>query len=140
MKDKVLVKETQIYKLSNLNNIVIREYINVGSSKFRRILSNDPILPEAINMQVEQLSDYTNNLEERFSKIVATKLKSYWANIITIFGIFIALLSFIFTTVNKIQILESWSFFDIFLYNTAQILPVAIILVGFSILLKLLFK
>jgi len=137
---KIIKKEGNTYILTSYKNITIRETITIGDSEVRRILETDPILPEAINIQIENLSIYANSLEKRFQKLISKKLESYWANIIILFGIFIGIFSLIITAITKITIDSNWGLCDIFLKNLMQVLPISMVLIIFVILLKLMFR
>jgi hypothetical protein len=128
------------YSLQSLANVPIRKYIKVGATRFRRILVGDPLLPEPINMQVEMLAKYADSLESRFRSLISKRMRSYWANIIIVFGVFVALFSFVLVSVSKIQIDDKWTFWDIVLKNVAQLLPLAAVLGAFAVLLKILFR
>jgi len=137
---KILIKEDKTYELTSYQNIPIRETITIGDTEVRRILQTDPILPEAINIPIENLSVYANSLEKRFEKIISKKLESYWANIIILFGIFIGIFSLIITAITKISIDSNWGLCDIFLKNLMQVLPISVVLIIFVVLLKLMFR
>jgi len=128
------------FKLVNQRNLLIKKYIEIDDLKIRRLLGGDPVNPEAINMAIEKVSTYSSRLERKFSKLVAKKLKSYWGNIIIIFGISISIFSIIGNLTTKIQIDPTWSLCDIFLKNLMQVLPLTSVMVIFVIILKLLFR
>jgi len=132
--------KTKIYKLTSYEGIPIRDTITIGGTEMKRILGTDPILAEAVNIPIENLSNYANSLEKRFEKIISKKLESYWANIIILFGIFIGIFSLIITSITKIVIDSNWGLCDIFLKNLMQVLPISMILIIFVILLKLMFR
>lgn len=130
----------RLFVLSNYGSIQSKKYITIDNLKIRRLLGGDPVSAEAINMALEKISEYSSGLESKYSKIAERKMKSYWANIIVIFGIFISIFSIIGNMAGKIQIESSWSLIDIFLKNLMQVLPLTVILITFIIVLKIVFK
>ncbi len=118
-----------VYSLASYLNVPIEEYIQVGDTKVPRQITTDKIRAEDLNEMVEALSEYSKSLEMRFQEIVRKETRGYWANIITLFGLFIALFSLIVTSFGAAGGTKS-----------EQIIPLGIVLAGFVLVLKLLFR
>ena len=128
------------YALSSYDNIPSKQYINISGVKVPRLLANDVARPEDVNVFFESLAKKTGALEDDFERRVDEKLKAYWANIIVLFGLFIGVFSLIITFVEKVELKSGETFWNVFLLNSAQVLPLALVLAGFVFLLKKLFK
>jgi AcrR family transcriptional regulator len=125
--------ELRLYTLSSYQNVPIRRFVRVGDIEVPRLIGAEPMSAflDDYNEAIESLANYSVTLEERFSQLVEDKLRGYWANIITIFGVFVAVLGFILVGFPKITIDPSLSLWRTFLLNAAQILPLAIVLAIF---------
>ncbi len=122
-------RELGVYSLPSYRNIPFEEYIPVGNTRVPRQISTDQIRPEEINEMVEAVAEYSKSLEARFQEIVRKETRGYWANIITLFGLFIALFSLIVSSFGTGSGVKS-----------EQIIPLGIVLAIFVLVLKLLFR
>jgi len=140
--DEVLIKTEgkgkikDHYALPSYDNIPFKEYMSISGIKVPRVLAHDRPRPEDLNIFFESLARRSASLESEFNKIVEAKLQSYWANIIVLFGIFISLFALIVTFVEKVAVVPGSSFLNVLALNTAQVLPLAVVLAGFVWLLK----
>jgi hypothetical protein len=107
----------------------------LGKTKIPRIIAGDLVSAESSNIISEALVKYTDELTERYQN----QVKKYWGNIIAIFGLFLAIFTLISSSLNKIEINYSISYTEVFLINLVQIIPTAIVLLGFIVLLKVFF-
>ena len=124
------------YALPSYDNIPVKEYMSISGIKVPRLISYDRARPEDLNIFFESLAARTASMESEFDRIVEDKLQSYWANIIVLFGIFIGLFSLIVTFVEKIETQAGSGFWEVLLLNTAQVIPIAVVLGGFVGLLR----
>jgi hypothetical protein len=130
------------FTLKETSNIPIRKYIKIGSTEVPRILKTDNIVTslEDINEAIEQLSKYADSLETRFGELMKHEMKRYWGNLITIFGIFVAIFALIDFSTNKLTPSPSYDWETILLNNFAQVIPIAVVLGIFIFVLHRLFK
>lgn len=128
------------YKLPSYENIPIRTSIEMNGIEIPRLIDMDKARAEDTNLLIETLSKYSHSLERRFSEIHKEEMGRYWANVITLFGLFLAVFSLIITSVNKIAVDTAWGIKRTFFFNLAQVLPVAIVLFSFIVVLKFLFR
>jgi tetrahydromethanopterin S-methyltransferase subunit G len=133
---------SQGYALPSYENIPIRRTIKVGNTEVHRVLQSDYIQTslEDINEAVERLSEYSNSLEDRFQELFKEETKKYWGSIITLFGIFVAVFSLINVALPRLNMPAGQGFWAILWNNTAQVLPVAVILAIFIFVLAKLFR
>ncbi len=138
----VLGGSSHAYRWPEAKTVYVRETITIGNTEVPRILESSEIAMslEDINEQVERLAEHSDTLEERFSGIVKDERRKYWGNTITLFGLFVAVFSFIMVSLPRIQVGRGLTFSQIFAVNLAQILPLAIVLLLFILVLKLLFR
>lgn len=134
--------ENSSYRLKSYENIPIRKYIKVGDTFVPRVLQSDEVLGslEDINEAIENLADYASSLGKQFASLVEQEREKYWANVITLLGMFIAIFSLIIVSLPRIEIPYYYSFWQVIGLNTAQILPVAVILGLFVFILWLVFR
>ena len=130
------------YKLKSYNGIPIRRTIKIGDIEVNRILRVDSVESslEDINEAVERLAEYSDSLEDIFYEKFKKEMNRYWANIIILFGLFIAIFSLIIVALPRINMPENMSFFNILLTNTAQILPITLVLAIFIWIVAKLFR
>jgi len=130
------------YYLLSYKDIPVRENIRIGEVSVQRLLSTSSVtyLPEDFNDAIESLAKYADGLEERFKTLVAKEQQKYWVNLISIFGVFIAILAFILVGLPKIETNPTMTFGQIVAASFAQIVPVAIVLVIFIVLLRWIIK
>ena len=119
-------RPVRYFKLKSYDGLPVRETIKIGDIEIQRLLSASKVgfFPEDFNEQIERLADYTNELEQRFVELVKKEQRRYWANVITIFGVFVAILSFVLVGIPKIATYPNLSFWSIFSLNLAQVLPI----------------
>lgn len=143
LKEKGMVKWTgngDGLELERYDNIPIIESIKIGDTEVPRIMRGDSVNPEPINYAIEKLAEYANSLESKFKDEFEKRMRSYWGNIITLFGIFISLFAFILSVANNSAFDAEWGFRTIFLNNLAILGPLLCVMAVFLILLKILFK
>ena len=128
------------FRLVNRDHLPVKEYMDINGIRAPRILENDKPRPEEINIFFEELAKKISNVENEIEKRTESKLKENWASIIILFGIFIGLFSLIISIVGKIDTQEGDGFVEVLGLNFAQIIPSAIVLAIFVIVLRKLFK
>ena len=98
--------------------------------------SAQTFFPETLNEQIEKLAEYSDSLEQRFSELVKSEQRKYWSTIISVFGIFISVLSLIIIGLPKIKTDITRPFWEIVKINLAQLLPIAFVLAVFIMILR----
>lgn len=140
--DKEIIDElnaqSKSFKLKNYDLINIRETILLGDKEVPRLRAGDNSRVEDINYAMESLADYANQLEAKFEKKLSKQIQSYWINIISIFGVFIALFSFIIKISNQ-SIDSVETFKSIISKGFANLIPLISLLIVLLLLIRLLF-
>lgn len=132
-------KPMNYYRIKSFNNLLIRDYIQVGNTKVPRLLSeaSPGYLPEDFNEAIEQLAIYANGLEKRLENRIKEQQKSYWAQTISVFSILAALLAVILGNAPKLS--TNQFYYKGFWYslgqNFAVLIPFCSILVLFALLM-----
>ena len=140
MERKRLGETIRQVKLTDLEGIPLRQTYTVGDTTLYRIFDGDTMASEDINLNLELMAEHVNTLEERYSAVIRNEMKAYWANIVTLFGVFIALFSFIITATHvSSHAVPGMPLWYVFLESLARIAPVAIVLVAFVSLIWLVF-
>jgi hypothetical protein len=126
------------YRLTSYDGIPVRDSIILGDQEIIRVLSisSPRFLPEDLNEQIERLAEYTNGLERRFADLVREEQRGYWANIVTVFGVFVSILTLIIVGLPKITASPSLSPWTLVWLNLGQLLPIAVVLALFVFLLR----
>jgi len=139
---KISGNPVSFYCIKDKSRYPIRETIRVGDVEVPRLISDSQIglFPEILNEQLEHLADYTRNLEKRFLEIIQKEQRKYWANVLGIFGALLSILALVLVGLPKIQTDPSLSFWQVVEYNFAQLLPIAIVLALFAIVLRLIIR
>lgn len=78
----------------------IEEHIMIGNYAIPRMLDEDVARAEDVNQAIEFLHKFTGELENKFQVKLDNQLKSFYGNLIAIFGIFIAIFALIMTAVK----------------------------------------
>lgn len=131
-------RAVRYYRLSQLEGVPIRDAIKVGDVEVPRLLSesNPKYFPEDFNETIERLAEYTAGLQRRFAELVKQEQRRYWANIVSIFSVFVAVLALIIVGLPQIRTDPSLSFCRIVALNSAQLLPLAVVLAIFVLVLR----
>lgn len=126
------------FKLKSYESAFIRETIHLGDKEIPRLLNGDQSRIEDINYAMESLAEYADKLETKFEKKLNKQIQSYWLSIITIFGVFIALFSFIIKISNQ-DISSKKSFWITIETGFANLIPLIVLLVIMLVTIKILF-
>jgi len=129
-----------VLSLTNPLDYPIRRTIIVGDRKFPRYMNQDVFGAEEMNVPLEAISEYTQELESRFTRTTNEHIKKYWANSILLFGMFLAVFTLIMAAIPKVQVESGRSLQHIILLNSAALVPQAVILLAFVLLLRALFR
>ena len=122
---------------ANIDYIELNEeVILIGDVEFPRIFLGYPSDPEVINDFIESLASYDSRIESRISKLTSELTRKYWANLATVFGLFVAVFALILKSSEPIIIHEHVSYWDVFFYKSSELAPLAIILFTFVIILR----
>jgi hypothetical protein len=132
-------RAVRYFSLPSFSNVAIRESIRIGDSEVPRVLSESSVkyLPENLNETVERMSEFAGGLERRFEEILRKQLREYWATIVTVFGVFVAIIALVTASLPRIATGPSQRFWDVLWLNLAQVIPVALVLALFVIALFL---
>lgn len=118
------------YRLKAREGLPIRQTITVGDVVLPRLLSDSSpaLFPENFNEALEQLSEHSKRLEDRFRRLVAGEQRRYWANAVGIFSVLVSVLALILAGLPKITTDPSLPFWVIVKVNLSQLLPLAFVL------------
>lgn len=130
------------YRMKDPSLYHVLPSIPLGDVDVPRLLSGSKIkfTSENLNEQIELLAGYTDNLERRFIKLVEKQQRRYWSNLIGIFGALLSVMALVITGLPKITVTSTMTFEEVFLINSAQILPIAIVLALFVIVLRIIIR
>jgi hypothetical protein len=128
------------YQLPSYSNIPIREYVAIGGVKVPRMLTGDTARSEDVNIFFEVLAKRLVQIESEAQAQFDEKLKSYWGNIVTLFGAFIGVFSLIVGFIKTPPMDTGATFLSVLALNSAQVLPLAVVLAGFVWFLRAQFK
>jgi hypothetical protein len=92
--------------------------------------------PEIYNESLEILSEYASSLENRFKEIVRDQEQRYWAKVSGLFATLVSVLALLFVGLPKITTDPSLPFLRVVLLNLGQVLPMAVVLALFVLVLK----
>lgn len=128
------------YLLPSYEGLPLREYISVGNVVVPRLLNDDRPRPEELNIFVEVLASRILQIEADAEQRLDEKLKSYWANVVTLFGAFIGVFALITGFLKTVPLETNSTFCSVLILSSAQVIPLGIILGAFVWLLRALFK
>lgn len=125
------------YRLTSYDG-PFRDSITLADQEILRVLSysSQRFLPEDLNEAIERLAEYTSGLERRFADLVRKEQRDYWANIVTVFGVFVSILALIIVGLPKITADPCLSPWTLVWLNLGQLLPIAVVLALFVFLLR----
>lgn len=131
---------TSDYLLPSYLGIPVHEFVNVSGIKLPRLLASDTARPEELNIFFEVLAKRMLQIEADAERKLDEKLKTYWANVVTLFGAFIGVFALIVGFLKTVPFEQGSTFASVLILSSAQVLPLALILGAFVWLLRLLFK
>ena len=142
--DGVVVARTHArnpdYLLPSYEGLPLRQYVSVGGIKVPRLLAGDTARPEELNIFLEVVARRMLQIETDAERKLDERLKSYWTNVVTLFGAFIGVFALITGFLKTVPLEPASTFSSVLILSTAQVIPLAIILGAFVWLLKVLFK
>lgn len=124
---------TRFYRPKSFTGLPVRDTIRIGNVDLPRLLSDSQasLFPEVFNESLELVADYARDLEKRFVEIVRRQQRRYWANVASLFGVFISVLSLVIVGLPKITTDPQLPFWDVVRLNLAQVLPIVVVLAIF---------
>lgn len=128
------------YWLPSYDHIPVREYVAIGGVKVPRMLTGDTARSEDVNIFFEVLARRLVEIETEAQLRFDEKLKSYWSNIVTLFGAFIGVFALIVGFLKTVPMEAGSSFWSVLVLSSAQVIPLAVILGGFVWFLRAQFK
>jgi len=90
---------------------------------------------EDLNVYSEALAAFDAKIESRIETLAANLTRRYWANISILFALFVAVFALILRTSDPIVIQGSYSAWDLAQMSAARLLPLAVILLVFPLLI-----
>lgn len=133
------IEETDIivttYALKSYADSPINSNIEINGVKVPRLMDRDLARAEDTNVLAEELLKYSKVLDSKIDKAANKYMRKHAANIIALFSLFLALISFITFSFKVITINPEISKSEFLIYNIFQILPPAIVLFVFAFLL-----
>jgi hypothetical protein len=128
------------YVLPSYEHIPVREYVAIGNVKVPRMLAGDTARSEDVNIFFEVLARRLVEIEAEAQAKFDEKLKSYWGNIVTLFGAFIGVFSLIVGFLKTIPMEPNASFWSVLAVSSAQVIPLAVVLGAFVWFLRAQFR
>ncbi|HYW55552.1 MAG TPA: hypothetical protein VE934_01210 [Polaromonas sp.] len=128
------------YALPSYVGLPMREYVSVNGIKVPRLLANDTARPEELNIYFEVLARRILQIETDAERKLDERLKSYWANVVTLFGAFIGVFALIVGFLRVVPFEPGSTFTSVLMLSSAQVIPLAVILGAFVWFLKSQFK
>ena len=128
------------YSLPSYEHIPVREYVAIGGVKVPRMLTGDTARSEDVNIFFEILARRLVEIESEAQSKFDEKLKSYWGNIVTLFGAFIGVFSLIVGLIKTAPLEPNTSFWSVLALTSAQVIPLAVVLAGFFWFLRSQFR
>ena len=133
------IEETEIvvttYALTSYIDKPINSEIEINSVRVPRLMDRDLARAEDTNVLIEELLKYSKSLDSKIDKAANEYMRKHATNIITLFGLFLALISFITFSFKVIEINPDTNKLDFLIYNICQTAPPAIVLFFFAFLL-----
>lgn len=135
-------RKRKIIELINKDAYPKTDTMIIGDREFPRFLHGDLVGAEDMNEVLIALSEYTKSMETRINDIAQDMTKEFWNKLITIFGVMLSIFALIikFTTYQSNIAFETFSFWNLLLINSAQLIPTSIVLLFLVITLRLFFK
>lgn len=126
------------FRLKDTKNVPIRRSIRIAGIELPRVTSDSGarFFPEIYNESLEILSEYASSLEDRFKEIVRDQEQRYWAKVSGLFATLVSVLALLFVGLPKITTDPSLPFLRVVLLNLGQVLPMAVVLALFVLVLK----
>ncbi len=127
----------RVFSLADPGAYPMRETITIGSVEFPRMIQGDVVGAEDLNIYSEALAAYDARIENRIEKLASDLTRRYWANIAILFALFVAVFALILRVSDPIIIQGSDDAWKLAQMSAARILPLAVIVLVFPILIWL---
>lgn len=126
------------YRLKRREGLPVRKTVKIGDREIPRLLADasPKFLPEHFNDAMEQLAEVSRTLEQRFRRLVVEEQHRYWANVVGIFSILVAVIALILTSHTKVVTEPTLSFWAALVMNLSQLLPLALVLAVLVVALR----
>jgi len=123
-------------------NYPAKKQIILAGKALPRILDGDRVRAEDINIIIEGLARYNDQLNTLIKTELDNQIKRIYKDLIVIFGIFVSVFSLIIISTEKLirfdpQILQQYSIIDLIIKSSAIFLPIVIGLAIFIFLVWL---
>lgn len=128
------------YALADPTSYPMRETIMIGGVEFPRAFHGDMAGAEDLNAFTEAIAEYDAKIEGRIADLAAALTRRYWANIATLFALFVAVFALILRAADPLMIQGTADPVTLVILSTARLLPLALILFVFAILMWLLLR
>jgi hypothetical protein len=128
------------YSLPSYDHMPLREYVAIGGVKVPRMLTGDTARSEDVNIFFEVLARRLVEIETEAQSRFDEKLKSYWGNVVTLFGAFIGVFSLIVGFLKTVPLEANTNFWSVLALSSAQVIPLAVVLGGFVWFLRAQFR
>ncbi len=127
----------KFYSLTNPEAYPMKEFISIGGVDFPRMIQGDVVGAEDLNVYSEALAVFDAKIENRITNLAADLTRRYWANIAILFALFVAVFALILRASDPVLIEGSDSAWKLAQMSMARLLPLAVILLVFPILIWL---
>jgi len=124
------------YKYSKPIDFKINKYIEIDGVKLPRLLDLDRARAEDVNALVLQLDKLISKKISNIDSILHEKKRSHVGSWVGIAGIIITIIALINVSTRTIFVSETMSFFSLMKICFANILPLGIVLLVFTLLLR----
>lgn len=128
------------YQVADFSKLELNETISVGSIEFKRFFYGDMMGAEEMNEIFEAILRYDQMIENKLENLKKNMVKEYWANLATVFGLFISVLVLMLRSTEPLMIESATTYSEIFLFKLVQLSPLALILLFFVIFLRFALK
>ena len=127
---------------NRLGSYPIKTEIEIGDIKIPRMLDTDTVRAEDINSICLSFDKIITEKTKQLKKSFDSELRKYWGTVITLFGLFLTIFSLVNVAIKPIYYSSDFNLSpkEIFIQSTYNIIPLAIVLFLFLIILYSLFK
>lgn len=119
------------YSLTNSIAYPMRETITIGGVEFPRAFNGDLTGAEDLNALSEAIAEYDAKIESRITDLAASMTRRYWANIATLFALFVGVFALILRATDPVVIDVSADPWRVAYFHAAKLVPLAVVLFGF---------
>lgn len=135
-----VILERKSYFIAQELNVPIETEINVGGVDIPRMIDGDVARGEDINATALRFNKVFSRMSEDLRNELKHETTKFWGTLVTTFGLFLSIFSLLNLSIKLVPYSSDMALKEVLLQSIVNILPLAIVLAVFTIVLYVIFR